>query len=208
MEKYNFRLWNSEAENIEDWGQINPKAIKEFLNELEIDINKLEDILKLIPVLQVEGNRYYDINYFYKKILLRTGNINKDYLSKICNEINSNIIIKSENVKYSEQSNKTYIRNYILVPANVIVYILKRYKSNWSLYYHDFEMYIEYRYDETYDKVHFIEIDFSKLKQNAVKYIESIYLILMFCRNENINRNIFAFNKDRMTIQPIDYYTE
>lgn len=41
-------------------------------------------------------------------------------------------------------------------------------------------------------------------EQAINEYIESIYLILMFCRNENINRDIFVFNKDRMTIQPID----
>lgn len=204
MDKYKFRTWSSEDKNIENWGEINPKAIKEFLGELEVDINKLEDILNLMPILSVEDNKYYDINYFYKKILLRNGNINKDYLNRICNEIDSNIIIKSENVKYSEKSNKTYVKNSILVPTNVIMYILKRYRSNWSLCYHDFEMFIEYRYDETYDKVSFIEIDFSKLKKDAIKYIESIYLILMFCRNENINRNIFVFNKDRMIIRPID----
>lgn len=204
MEEYNFRIWNSEAEDIEDWGEINPKAIKEFAIELKADTSKLDNILKLMPILHVEDIKYYDVNYLYKNILKRVGNINKNYLNKICNELDCEVVLQSENVRYNNKSSAVYVKNLIYVPVSVIEYILKGYRSNWNFYYHDFETYIEYRYDETYNKIRFIEVDFLEIKQNAIKYIESVYLILLFCQYENIRKDLFIFNTDKKIIYPVN----
>lgn len=111
MELSDFYSWGS----LEDFGNINIEIAKEFTREVNVDFIKLKNMLDSMMVLEVDDTKYYDINYFYKNLLLRRNNINKTYLEKICKETNSKIMVETKNVKYNENSTKRMLRSIPLL---------------------------------------------------------------------------------------------
>lgn len=87
----------------------------------------------------------------------------------------------------------------------MIVHILKEYNSRFNLYFNNYEKYLFHRFYETYIKKDDVTNDFESIKQNAIKYIESIYLIIMFCKSISIDiNNILVFDKERMIMKPFE----
>ena len=193
-----YSLYNYNSQETPYFGELNVRAIEEFnpyIYNDKIDLN--------LPTKMVNDAIYYDINYIYKNILMRVGNINKNYLFRISDELNGCILEEKVYIRYNEYTEKKYEKTNVYVTQNIVEYILANYNSYTNILRRDFESYIAYMYGKTYrNEEDLSEANELELNKRAKKYVEHIYLVKEL--NRIIGKNINTFDMQRMSVGGIE----